>query len=84
MSDESKPYASLTVAERWVWHARIYAFRRIVLRVPHAEHTSPVDPQGIWFDEPMIAEAMRRLRAELDARRGRAEPFRSRYPEAAE
>ena len=63
-------YAALTTAERWDWHAEVYAFRRICLHAPHSEHTSPCDPDGKFFDEERTAAAMRRLNAKLQARRG--------------
>ena len=67
----SKPYASLTVPEQWEWHARVYAFRRVVLDVDPDMRTSPVDPEGKWFDAALVDEAERRLRNKRAARYAR-------------
>ena len=65
---KSPNYALLSVAERWSWHADVYAFRRVVLGISEHDHTSPPDPNGEWFDEKLIAEAQRRLHAKLNGR----------------
>jgi hypothetical protein len=55
--------ASMTVPQRWKWHAEVYALRRVVLGVPPGEHTSPCDPNGQWYDEAAVAAAEASLRA---------------------
>lgn len=67
----SKPYATLTVPEKWQWHADFYAFRRIVLGVAREDRTSPCDPDGIWFNAGLVDEAERRMRAKRDQDRER-------------
>jgi hypothetical protein len=58
-------YAKLTEPQRWQWHAGVYAFRRSVLGVPAAEHTSPCDPKGEWFDQHAVASAEAALRGRI-------------------
>jgi hypothetical protein len=58
----NKPYEAMSTAERWQWHADVYAFRRVVLGIAPEEHTSPCDVEGKWFDEVLVSEAERRLR----------------------
>lgn len=58
----SRKYSQLTVAEQWEWHARVYAFRRVVLSIERGERTSPCDTSGEWFDAALVDEAERRLR----------------------
>jgi hypothetical protein len=55
-------YRLLSTAEKWKWHASLYAFRRIVLNVSRDDTTSPCDPDGKWFNEQMITEAEYELR----------------------
>lgn len=80
----TKPYAALTVPEKWQWHAAVYAFRRATLGISRDEKTSPCDPDGIWFDERLIDEAERRLHNQREAknparkRRERDEVFDAR------
>lgn len=57
-----KPYATLTTAERWQWHAEVYAFRIISLGEDRTERRTPCDEEGKWYDERLIGEAERRLR----------------------
>jgi hypothetical protein len=52
-----------TEADRWAWHADIYAFRRVFLDVPYDVRISPADPEGEWFNERLVAEATARYRA---------------------
>jgi hypothetical protein len=58
-------YARMPMPLRWLWHAEVYALRRVMLDVPHHEHTSPCDPKGEWYDEHAVAEAEAKLRAKL-------------------
>ena len=67
----TKSYGQLTDAEKWQWHADVYAFRRIVLEVPPDEQTSPCDPGGEWLNEELIRAAAARLQLRRD--RGRME-----------
>lgn len=71
----SKPYATMSVAERWQWHAETYAFRRIVLGVDEAH--SPCDPEGRWFAAPLVDAASAQLAAKRDSARRRRERARS-------
>jgi len=66
---KTKSYGQLTDAEKWQWHADVYAFRRIVLEAD--EQTSPCDPDGEWFNEELIRAAAARLQLRRD--RGRME-----------
>ena len=68
-----KTYALLSESERWLWHADVYAFRRIMLGISEHIQSSPADPNGQWFDARLIAEAERRLHAKLNGRRDAAE-----------
>jgi hypothetical protein len=52
----------MDTAERWQWHANVYAFRRVILGVAREEHTSPCDTNGIWFDSALVDAAEQRLR----------------------
>jgi hypothetical protein len=47
-------------ADRWRWHAEVYAFRRVVLGVSYDLRTSPCDLKGEWFDAYLVDEATRR------------------------
>ena len=64
----SKKYSELTVPEQWEWHARVYAFRRVVLGVSPDVRNSPPDPNGEWFDASAVDDAERRLRDKYAAR----------------
>src|SRR6185312_5035486 len=61
---KTKSYGQLTDAEKWQWHADVYAFRRIVLEAD--EQTSPCDPDGEWFNEELIRAAAARLQLRRD------------------
>lgn len=58
-------YAKLSLPQKWEWHAEVYGFRRVVLRIAHDERTSPVDPDGRWFDDRLADAAEQRLRAKF-------------------
>lgn len=73
----SKKYESLSINEKWEWHADVYAFRRIFLNVPRDEYTSPCDPNGEWYDETLVAAAERRKRIKLDDERKAREKYAS-------
>jgi hypothetical protein len=66
-------FASLTVAEKWDWHADTYGFRRAFLDVESHITTSPCDPEGKWFD-PARANA-----AEAHYRKKFAKPKQAKY-----
>lgn len=66
-----RPYGELSEAEKWDWHARVYAFRRVILDVPHEDRTSPCDLDGVWFDEPRVEDETRRLIAKRELGRKR-------------
>jgi hypothetical protein len=68
----SIPYEKLSVPERWEWHAAVYAFRRVALDADREERTSPCDPNGDWFDDRLVDEAERRLRAKRAAKSRRS------------
>lgn len=72
-----RSYAELSEAERWDWHARIYAFRRVIMGID--ERSSPTDPDGFWFDQPRVDYETRRLLA----KRGRIGDERLRDIEAS-
>jgi hypothetical protein len=76
----SRSYAELSEAEKWEWHADTYAFRRIVLRAPLSERTSPCDPEGVWFDAELVREAECGLCERLFRRGQRSSPFRPAPP----
>jgi hypothetical protein len=50
-------YDNLTTDEKWQWHADVYGWRRARLGVSADVRTSPVDPEGKWFDEGRITYA---------------------------
>ncbi len=54
----SKNYAMMSVAERWAFHADIYAFRLVFL----GQTDSPCDPERKWFDKRLVDEAVARKR----------------------
>ena len=41
--------------ELWHWHAYDYGWRRVMLG--DTRQTSPIDPQGSWWDAPLVARA---------------------------
>ena len=43
-------YDSLTVPEKWEYHADVYGWRRARLGASPDERVSPCDPNGEWFD----------------------------------
>ena len=49
-----------TEADRWLWHAEDYAFRRCMI----GDYTtvSPCDPEGRFFDQGMVDVAVKRYR----------------------
>jgi hypothetical protein len=51
-------FDSLTDSEKWEWHADVYGWRRVRLGAPDDERTSPVDPNGEWFDPSRVAIAL--------------------------
>lgn len=68
----------MTTAERWIFHADVYAFRRVYQDVPEAERTSPCDPTGEWFDEQLVRAATLRKREKRDGPRLARERVRDR------
>lgn len=62
-------YAKLNENERWLWHARYYAFRRVVLGVHEDQVPNPCDPSGKWIDEGLIGAAEKQLAARLAQQR---------------
>jgi hypothetical protein len=52
-----------TVEERWTYHSQDYAWRR--LRLGRLEKTTPVDPEGMWYDEQQILQAIARLKGAI-------------------
>jgi len=44
----SRSYSTLSIAEKWEWHADVYAFRRVFLGI--YDTTSPPDPTGVWYN----------------------------------
>jgi hypothetical protein len=68
---DRKPYAQLTESERWQWHSEVYAFRRVVLKTPIEEKTSPCDPSGDWFNEGLIRVAAARFHEQFNGPRER-------------
>ena len=62
----SKLQSQMTVAEKWQWHAEVYAFRRVVLGVSRDVRTSPCDESGQWFNAERVDAAERRLIAKRE------------------
>lgn len=58
----SDNYQRMSTAEKWKWHAKVYAIRRVILGVGRDEVTSPVDSDGKWFNEQLALDAERELR----------------------
>jgi hypothetical protein len=56
-------------ADKWAWHAEVYAHRRVHLGVPLDEKTSPADPAGEWFNEELIRAAAEKLQAKRRQKR---------------
>jgi hypothetical protein len=77
-------YDSLTSSEKFEYHADKYAWRRIRLGVPEDVRTSPVDPNGEWFDEVRIAYAERYYRAKDQGQRTRVEAQRPEHSRPAD
>lgn len=73
----------MSEAEKWDWHAEVYAFRRIVLGIADDTRSSPCDPDGVWFDEPRVTMAAAKLRRKLQggAERRRQTEDRTDAPE---
>lgn len=59
----STPYANLDNAGRYAFHAKVYAFRRVVLGMADTEQSHPGDPDGVWFDPGLVDAAVNRLRS---------------------
>jgi hypothetical protein len=66
-------FASLSVPEKWQWHADTYGFRRAFLDVEPNVKTSPCDPLGTWFDPARAAIA------EAHYRKKFAKPKQAKY-----
>ena len=49
-----------TEAEQWAWHAENYANRRVMLNAD--ERTSPMDPDGRWYNADLVAAAEAKMR----------------------
>jgi len=64
-------YDSLSNSEKFEYHADKYAWRRVRLGVPEEVRTSPVDPNGDWFDEVRVAYAERYYRGKAEDQRTR-------------
>jgi len=47
-------FDSLSVTQRWQWHADVYAFRHVMLDVRADVHVSPADPKGEWYGPGMV------------------------------
>jgi hypothetical protein len=56
----SRIYSSLSIVEKWEWHADVYAFRRVYLGIYDTK--SPPDPNGIWYNVDLVDAAERRKR----------------------
>jgi hypothetical protein len=67
-------YAALSDANRARWHAKVYAFRRVVQGISDDEHASPCDPEGKFYDPVLIAQA----EAALKLRKTRSRSQRDR------
>lgn len=50
-------------SDLWRYHAYVYAFRRVMLKVN--DSVSPVDPEGIWYKPEMVTKAERHYRAKF-------------------
>jgi hypothetical protein len=59
-------YSTLTEAERWNYHAYDYGWRRVFL----SNHggSSPIDPDGRWFDNDGATQAERMFLAQRSIR----------------
>lgn len=60
--------SDMSHGEKMAWHTEVYAFRRVRLGISRDERTSPPDPEGKWFNEPMVNEAERAMRQRSEAR----------------
>ena len=49
--------------DKWRYHAHLYAWRRIYAFAANDEKTSPVDPDGKWFNEDQIRHEANVIRA---------------------
>lgn len=64
-TNAASKHANMSVPEKWEWHARVYAHRRLVLGIGADVRTSPCDESGIWFHESMVEDAESKLRERL-------------------
>jgi len=53
----------LTDDAKYQYHAEVYAWRRVRGFASVDEKTSPVDPEGRWFDEYLVRQAAAALQA---------------------
>ena len=56
-------------ADKWAWHAEVYAHRRVFLNAPIDEQTSPADPTGEWFSEVLVRAAAEKMQAKRRQKR---------------
>jgi hypothetical protein len=63
---DRRPYSQLSQAEKWEWHADVYAFRCVYLGI--VQMTSPCDPDGAWYNQGLIDAAIARKRREIAER----------------
>lgn len=63
-----------TEAEKWVYYSEVYAWRIVRGWGKAEDKTCPIDPEGEWYNQGMVEEAVSRYRRILaDERRQRAE-----------
>ena len=68
----SGAFNSWSNEDRYYWHAYDYAWRRWKLH--DARLRSPIDPEGKWYDEPLIEMALEYFTADAPRRMARIEP----------
>jgi hypothetical protein len=51
-------FANLSERQQWQFHADVYAFRHIVLDMPAHVRVSPVDPEGKFYNDDLVLEAV--------------------------
>lgn len=66
--ENEQGYSSLSITEKWNWHADDYAFRIVVLGDSWEGLSSPCDPKREWFDTGLIRTAVEQKRQKLRAR----------------
>jgi hypothetical protein len=68
-----------TEGDKWRYYAEDYAWR--IIRLHDEKRTSPIDPEGEWYDETLVKDALNRFHRHIAAEKHRAEELESLDPD---